>query len=997
MTNNWSDIGNATLIVVMGANPVENHPACVAHMNRARFPKDYFKYLADGVTPDPRASKKEASLIVIDPRKTRTALQVDSTRPGDRFVRIRPGTDIAFVNGVVNEILKRMHSPTSTVPLAVKDKFFAYLNQGADGTPALSKQTFYTNRTTGTGFAAAAQSSVKYGSKYTDARFIINGAGNDYDRADVGVAGDALVGGETANQIIYNFPKKAASIDGDPNTVYNRLKAHVAPYTLATVADICGCTTTDIEFVAKAYIDNSRCSSGATPDADGNWPGNGAAVGPLGEHPTNPDYRATTMLYAMGLTQHTCGAQNVKSFAVLQTLMGNNGRAGGGINALRGIHNVQGSTDMGMLFGNIPAYSGNPLTQVTSIADSADPSYNNAFGKYMDALWGLPLSGTGATARADMNGSYDDAYYIGRGALQQQGFFNMTRFWYGPVDAAGVSDIADNQRMKMDAAYSLWPKGNGHNHVKMFREMASGNTTCAVVWGQNPAVTEPNQGKVREGLKKVKLLVVADMFETETAAVDRDNGTVTFLLPSCSHVEKAGSSANSGRVLQWRYQSTLPQGDSKDDTELLLRLAKALDTANAFTHIKDVWDTVAYGFTYTGSVYDNLYGRQYGWDGVSDFNTVALSGDYCTSLGTLADVAPTYNAAYNLLGSEAVAEKAYRQMCGAAGGTGCIWIYTNGYSTGKGTNKHTGQADWDVSNRAKSRSRWDGNATFAFPGWGYSWLVNRRVLYNNGEIPGDINDFFMTAESQSRLFVASAPPALLDYSRWYRTYHKLSDTPRKADNTVPAIHVLPGKFPGHTEPYESPREDLVATFGKNATTGSGVVGTETANTYMNLLMTGSDWGVKADYPLVLTTIRCVEHFQGGPITRNNWWNVEAEPQPWIEINSADALAATPPIKDGDMVRIVTARNDVANNPAFVGSKIESAYPRALDGEGYIARVGTGLPVNQKVGRGVVAIPWHWGDRGLSTGSRANDLTIDAGDANTYIPEFKACLCKIEKM
>ena len=66
------------------------------------------------------------------------------------------------------------------------------------------------------------------------------------------------------------------------------------------------------------------------------------------------------MLYAMGITQHTSGAQNVKSFAVLQTLMGNMGRYGGGINALRGIHNVQGSTDMGLLYGNIPAYSGNP-------------------------------------------------------------------------------------------------------------------------------------------------------------------------------------------------------------------------------------------------------------------------------------------------------------------------------------------------------------------------------------------------------------------------------------------------------------------------------------------------------------------------------------------------------------------------------------------------------------------------------------------------------------
>ena len=83
------------------------------------------------------------------------------------------------------------------------------------------------------------------------------------------------------------------------------------------------------------------------------------------------------------------------------------GRAGGGINALRGIHNVQGSTDMGLLYGNIPAYSGNPTLRASS-----RPTDANGFGKYMDALWGNPLSGTGT--KAQMNGSYDDAYNAGR-------------------------------------------------------------------------------------------------------------------------------------------------------------------------------------------------------------------------------------------------------------------------------------------------------------------------------------------------------------------------------------------------------------------------------------------------------------------------------------------------------------------------------------------------------------------------------------------------------
>jgi anaerobic selenocysteine-containing dehydrogenase len=108
------------------------------------------------------------------------------------------------------------------------------------------------------------------------------------------------------------------------------------------------------------------------------------------------------------------------------------------------------------------------------------------------------------------------------------------------------------------------------------------------------------------------------------------------------------------------------------------------------------------------------------------------------------------------------------------------------------------------------------------------------------------------------------------------------------------------------------------------------------------------------------------------------------------MNSADARKAG--IKDGDMVKIVTARTD-----GFAHDTIESAFPRAKYGDGFRARVGSGLTANQRIGVGVVGIPYHWGDRGLSTGCRANDLCIDAGDANTTMPEYKACLCRVEKI
>jgi formate dehydrogenase major subunit len=683
-----------------------------------------------------------------------------------------------------------------------------------------------------------------------------------------------------------------------------------------------------------------------------------------------------TLLYAMGITQHTCGGQNVKMFAVIQTLLGNMGRAGGGINALRGIHNVQGSTDMGLLYGNIPAYSGNPTLQYP-----ADP---NAFGKYMDALWGNPLSGrptvatAGQTGRALMDGSYLDAYNktatgLGATALQQGGFFNMTLKWFGGYTEALAQTDLTLRKPIVDMIYSLWPKGNGDNHIAMFRKMAAGSVKAAVVWGQNPAITEPNQGKVREGLRNLDTLVCVDMFETETAAIDRKPGSVTYLIPTAAHVEKAGSVTNSGRTLQWRQKAVDPAGNTKDDNELLLRFAEALDSAGAFSHISSVWS----GLGITGNVFDKLYRTPY-MGGAASFAAASVSAEVA-HLGDHVNAGTTYTTE-TVTGSEAVAEMTYREMTAPTAVGGTLWIYTGAYNdtaTWTTDQRHTGNPNWEVKNRAKSRNRADAQGVLAFGSWGYSWLVNRRVLYNNAEVPGDIADFFMGPDSCSRFFVSTST-AVLNYSRWYRTIHRLADRPDvvlAGDTSSPHYAgtsvSLAGRFPGHVEPYESPRPDVVAKWGYNTKgTAAG-----------DLLMAGTPRGTNAQYPLVLTTIRCVEHFQGGPITRNNPYNHEAEPVPWVEINSTDARAAG--IKDGDWVRIVTARNEGGDLANY--------------GQGFKARVGSGLQTNQRTAAGVVAIPWHWGEKGLSTGSRANDLTIDAMDANTTIPEYKACLCRLEKI
>ncbi len=955
MTNNWSDIGNATCVLIWGANPSENHPACMAHVNRARA--------------------KGAKLIVVDPRKSRTALQAD------QYIRIRPGTDIALANGVVREIIRQMELPSGQGPTDTqKGKFFEYLNYSG-------KNQYWSDGAGGASPASSTTQLVDGMSKYTDARFLVDVASGDYQRERVDASGVATSGAASGNTFS-NVPKRSADCRTG-TTVYNALKAHVDNYTTAAVADICDCTEQEVRDLANYFIEHSRCSSVADATSPGVDNSAGTPTAAQMQDPTKAGYKVLTMLYAMGITQHTCGSANVKSFAVLQSLMGNSGRAGGGINALRGIHNVQGSTDMGLLYGNIPAYSSNPSTQVDAI-----PSTNNAFGKYMDALWGSPLSGT--AGRTNMNGSYDDAYDRTKGNLQQAGFYNMTLKWFADWSTVDVLTGAA-KRTAVDAAYSLWPKGNGDNHVKMFRNMALPETDlnrikAAIVWGQNPAVTEPNQGKIREGLKNLDLLVVTDMFETETAAVERKAGSVTYLLPSCSHVEKAGSATNSGRVLQWRYKALDPQGNSRDDLEMIMRFAQALDTAGAFKHIKDTWD--AYGMTYDGGVYKQLYAKPYGMvSGASVVPFLSATGNVeKVTLQTVKSAVDSNYSTVSASGSEWVSDNIFKEMClpNASGGT--IWIYVEAYNSALGKTRLAGSyTDWKVANRAKSRSTEDPYGTLAFSKWGYSWLVNRRVLYNNKEIPGDQADYFMGPDSASRLWSPKAMPAgvaVYNYSKWYRsivapTNHTLADRPMRADGTMPAKHVHPGRFPAHVEPYETPRTDLIDDYGYNSTETSSI----NALGFRNLIYSGTKTSLDfpaGKYPLVLTSIRCVEHFQGGPITRNNMYNSELEPEPWIELNSADARAYG--IKDGDYVKIVTARTEDFDNQEL-----------APYGSGFRARVGVGLAANQRVAQGVVAIPWHWGEKGLSTGSRANDLCIDAVDANSTIPESKACLCRIVKM
>lgn len=253
--------------------------------------------------------------------------------------------------------------------------------------------------------------------------------------------------------------------------------------------------------------------------------------------------KTMTIMYAMGTTQHTVGSQNVRSYAILQLLLGNVGLPGGGINAMRGEANVQGSTDMALLFHILPGYLGTP---------KAAPEH--------------------ATLQAYLD---KETPKTGYWSNKRKFVVSMLKAWWG--DAAK----ADNE-----FGYQYLPKissSKNYSHIALFEAMAAGDIKGLFVFGQNPVVAGPNSSTEAKAMENLDWMVGVELWETETMAFWKRPGcdpksinTEVFLLPACGSYEKEGSISNSGRWAQWRWKAVEPVGESRADLEIINELAIAI-------------------------------------------------------------------------------------------------------------------------------------------------------------------------------------------------------------------------------------------------------------------------------------------------------------------------------------------------------------------------------------------------------------------------------------
>ena len=292
------------------------------------------------------------------------------------------------------------------------------------------------------------------------------------------------------------------------------LRRHFARYTPEVVSEVCGCTAEEFMRVAELLCSNSGRE------------------------------RTTCIAYALGWTQHTTGVQIIRTAGILQLLLGNVGRPGGGIMALRGHSTIQGATDVSTLYDTLPGYLPQP---------AAYDGTHEKLSSYIE----------------------HEGMHTGGWANFSKYIVSLLKAWYGDA-ATPDNDFGFSWIPRVDADYSA---------LAYFDRMSKGGVKGYFLTGQNPAGGGPNAGLHRAGLRNLEWLVVLDWFETESALFWKNDPTApppseikteVFFIPAAAAQEKEGSLTNTQRLLQWHNKALDPSGDCRSDAWFLYNLGKRL-------------------------------------------------------------------------------------------------------------------------------------------------------------------------------------------------------------------------------------------------------------------------------------------------------------------------------------------------------------------------------------------------------------------------------------
>ncbi len=460
----------------MGSNMAEQHPVG-------------FQWVVE-------AKERGAKVIHVDPRFTRTSAMADLHVP------IRPGTDIAFLGGVVNYVFEH-------------DAWFREYVQHFTNAPVIIKADFQDTEDASGFFSGWNPEHSAYGIDtwgYNKSSGEAT-AGKTEQQADV--SGEQSHGAHGMDLKKGDPPDVDNSMQ-DERCILQIVRRHFSRYTPEAVSEICGCSPGDVIKVAEALCENSGRE------------------------------RTSAVVYSVGWTQHTVGVQNIRTASIVQLLLGNIGRTGGGILALRGHANIQGSTDIPTLYNILPGYIPMP-----------HPQSHPSLKKFVE------LNGPTSGAWGNL-GSY---------------MTSLLKAWWG--DAATEEN---------DFCFNYLPRINGdHSHYAMMLKMLDGGVKGMFCVGQNPTVGSANSKLMRLALAKLDWLVVRDFQPTESATFWKDSPehesgevraqdiqTEVFFLPCAAHTEKDGNFTNTQRLLQWHWKACEPPGDCRSELHWIYHLGKTI-------------------------------------------------------------------------------------------------------------------------------------------------------------------------------------------------------------------------------------------------------------------------------------------------------------------------------------------------------------------------------------------------------------------------------------
>lgn len=739
------------------------------------------------------ARARGARVIHVDPRFTRTSAVCD------KHIPIRAGSDVVLLGALINHVL--------TNDLWFRDYVVAYTNAAT-----LIDESYRDTEDLGGLFSGFDPETGLYDMSswaYAEQGGEPEHGASLSDRA----AGDTHGSGGP--------PLEHARVQRDdtlqhPRTVFQILKRHFARYTPEMVRDMCGIGLADFDYLARSITENSGRE------------------------------RTTCFAYAVGWTQHTLGAQFIRTATILQLLLGNVGRPGSGIMALRGHASIQGSTDIPTLFNLLPGYLPMPKAGV-----------HDTLRSYLDLVGPKQEKGFWADA---------DAYLV-----------SLLKAWWG--DAAR----ADN-----DWAYDYLPRLTGpHGTYQTVMAMLDDEVEGYFLLGQNPAVGSAHGRMQRLGMAHLKWLVVRDLNLIESATWWKDGpeiasgelrtediATEVFFFPAATHVEKAGSFTQTQRLLQWRHKAVEPPGDCQSDLQFFIELGNRIRAALAGS--TDERDRPLLDLT---------------WDYPTDEHGEPMPEAVLAEINGFHTTGPGAGEPLT----------AYTEMRADGSTAAGCWIYTGVFATGVNQAArrvpHGGagpmQDQWGWAWPADRRILY--NRASADPD-GRPWSERKRLIWWDAQqsrwVGDDVPDFVVDRAPDTRPDPALGGPDAL-----------AGDDPfvMQADGKgwlFAPTGMLDGPLPTHYEPQESPVANALYAQQQSP---SRVIFPRKDNLFAP---SAGEPGVDV-YPYVFTTYRLTEHHTAGGMSR--WLPYLSELQPEMFCEVSPELAAERGLEPYGWATIVSPR------------------------------------------------------------------------------------------